>query len=135
MKRSSLPYGKPLESRHVVRRLCVTVGFLAALIAHDTTTVSAQTSGGLTGDPQDLKHPHADSCAWTGGSCEWDYNMQAMKAEFEAGLSETFFAYQEPDVANYYNQSEGQLTVMEPSFTGMFAKFVNLSPKAMQVHW
>lgn len=86
-------------------------------------------------DPQDLSHPHADSCAWTGGSCEWDYNMQAMTAKFENGETATFFAYVQPDVSTYYNQTEGTRHVAEPDFQGMFVKFINLSPKSIQLTW
>ena len=33
-------------------------------------------------DDDDRTHPHADSCSWTGGSCEWDYNMMPMTGDF-----------------------------------------------------
>jgi hypothetical protein len=86
-------------------------------------------------DLPSLEHPHADSCSWTGGSCEWDYNMQAMTAVFENNRKEVFYAYVEPDVSTFYNQSEGQLQVVQPDFTGMFVKFVNMGPKTVRIMW
>lgn len=83
----------------------------------------------------DATHPHADSCAWTGGSCEWDYNMQAMTVTFENDRKESFFAYVEPDVATFYNETEGHLRVAEPDFNGLFTKFVNMGPTPIQIYW
>jgi hypothetical protein len=82
-----------------------------------------------------LEHPHVDSCSWTGGSCEWDYNMQPMTAVFENNRKEVFYAYVEPDVSTFYNQSEGQLQVVRPDFTGMFVKFVNMGPRTVRIMW
>lgn len=97
--------------------------------------VQAEELDSTVGDPQGLAHPHADACVWTGGACEWDYHMQAMTAVFEQGREETFYAYVEPDVATYYNQTEGSMRVVEPDFNGMFMKFVNVSPMSVRVHW
>lgn len=83
----------------------------------------------------DTTHPHSESCSWTGGSCEWDYNMLPMTATFENNRKETFFAYVEPDVSTFYNETEGQLRAVEPDFNGMFAKFVNMGPKPIRIHW
>jgi hypothetical protein len=86
-------------------------------------------------DLPSVEHPHADSCSWTGGSCEWDYNMHPMTAVFENNRKEVFYAYVEPDVSTFYNQSEGQLQVVQPEFTGMFVKFVNMGPKTVRIMW
>lgn len=86
-------------------------------------------------DDYDATHPHAESCAWTGGSCEWDYNMQPMTAIFENDQTETFFAYVEPDVSTFYNKTQGQMRVVEPDFNGLFTKFVNMGPTPIQIYW
>jgi hypothetical protein len=124
----------PLPRRTRAGRGCIyppAIGVLLLALARVGILSSAQD----VSDPQDLAHPHAESCSWTGGSCEWDYNMQAMTATFENDQKETFFAYVEPDVSSYYNQTEGTKKVVEPKFQGMFAKFVNLSPKSIRVSW
>ena len=105
------------------------------IIACGMMIAAVQSQTAEEGDPQDLAHPHADACVWTGGACEWDFNMQAMTATFEGDRSETFYAYVEPDVSTFYNQTEGQLRVVEPDFTGLFLKFVNMSPKSVRLHW
>lgn len=117
------------------RLLFLTLTSLVIHRAHSQET----TSEAAVGDPQDLMHPHADSCVWTGGACEWDYNMQAMTADFEAGRSETFYAYVAPHVSAYYNQTDesatGGMRVVEPDFDGFFLKFVNISPVAVRLQW
>ena len=82
-----------------------------------------------------MTHPHADSCSWTGGSCEWDYNVMPMTVTFENDVQETFFAYVEPDVSTFYNKTEGQMRVVNPDFDGLFTKFINMGPTPIQVYW
>ena len=147
-------------------RLCIRILQLLLLLSsysYNTTILlllNAQQDVTLNDDPQDLQHPHTEDCIWTGGACEWDYNMQPMKAQFEQGRVETFYAYVEPHVATFYNQTttesdkndrnninnnnnnnnDGSITTnalmmraKQPDFQGLFMKFVNLSPKAMQL--
>ena len=109
--------------------------FLTLLATDVSLAQEIEDDDDLTSDPQDLQHPHADSCVWTGGSCEWDYHMRAMTAEFENGHTANFFAYVDPDVSTYYNEPEGSRKVVEPQFQGMFAKFINISPKSIRVSW
>jgi hypothetical protein len=47
----------------------------------------------------------------------------------------TFEAYILTDIATYYNKTPGTVTAKKPSFTGMFGKFINLSPNKIRVYW
>ena len=125
----------PLSRRSWPLWLCIVL--LILVVSCISPTVSQNVAETATDDAmqQQLEHPHADSCSWTGGSCEWDYNMQPMTALFENNRKEIFYAYMEPDVSTFYNQSEGQLQVVPTEFKGMFAKFVNMSPKAVRIMW
>lgn len=114
------PISSPISSRRLL---------LLSLLAFGSA------AKGQEDETPDYTHPHADSCSWTGGSCEWDYNMQPMTATFENNVKETFYAYVEPDVSTFYNETEGQLRVVEPDFTGLFTKFVNMGPTPIQIYW
>ncbi|CAB9508751.1 Probable prolyl 4-hydroxylase [Seminavis robusta] len=120
-----------LSHRRITVFLAVVIGSLILL----PISISAQQETTENDDTSGTPHPHADSCSWTGGACEWDYNMQMMTATFLNDKKETFYAYVEPDVSTFYNQSEGQLQPVQPDFTGMFVKFVNMGPKMVRVLW
>ena len=50
---------------------------------------------------------------------------------------ETFYAYVAPHISYAYNSTpeSDEITPKETTFTGMFGKFINLSPKKLQVYW
>ncbi|KAG7349665.1 prolyl 4-hydroxylase alpha subunit [Nitzschia inconspicua] len=50
-------------------------------------------------------------------------------------LNSKFLAYIEPDVSSMYNETKGTLSPIETSFKGVFAKFINMSPKRVKVDW
>ena len=71
---------------------------------------------------------------WTGSMCSWEPNLQPMQVKFDpSGPSETFYAYVDPDISTYYNQSTGSMTIQRPISKGMFGKFINLSPEPIRV--
>ena len=74
---------------------------------------------------------------WTGSACSWEPNLQPMKVSFEekGSADSTFYAYVHPDVSTFYNETKGSRTAVRPMFTGMFGKFINLSPDPVRVWW
>lgn len=84
-------------------------------------------------DPVDEKFPQ--NChAWTGATCEWEPNLRKMTVVYQNNYNESFYAYVTPEVSTFYNESDTRIAI-EPSFQGFFGKFVNMSPKPIQVHW
>lgn len=70
---------------------------------------------------------------WTGSSCSWEPNLKEMVVQFDKkGPKESFFAYVDPPLASFYNKTS---SVKEANslFTGMFGKFINLSPNPIRV--
>ena len=71
-----------------------------------------------------------------------DPNLKAMTVNLgddkigddEVELS-TFYAYITPDIATFYNKTVGSVKAVEPTFSGQFGKFINLSNKKVQVYW
>jgi hypothetical protein len=47
----------------------------------------------------------------------------------------TFVAYVPPDVSTFYQEPPGTRRAKEPSFSGQFGKFINLSPDPIRVYW
>jgi hypothetical protein len=82
------------------------------------------------------------TCTWENRHfCEGTYqdsNLFPMTVPLEIAESEdrtTFLAYVDPDVSTFYNRSVGSMTPKEPPFSGLFAKFINLSPKRLMVYF
>lgn len=81
----------------------------------------------------DEKYPQ--NChAWTGATCEWEPNLHKMTVSYQNNYNETFYAYITPEVSTFYNETDTRKAV-QPSFQGFFGKFINMSPKHIQVHW
>lgn len=76
------------------------------------------------------------SCAeWTGAQCGWEPNLRPMEVQLGYGENVTFYAYVQPDVSTFYNSSTGTKRPMKMQNTGMFGKFINLSPTPIHVYW
>ena len=78
------------------------------------------------------------TCGWDDReTCEGTYrdpNLKPMKVQFEDGTTdEDFYAYVLPDISKLHQQPEGSMQVTETTFRGQMGKFVNNSPKSIQV--
>ena len=71
---------------------------------------------------------------WTGAECSWEPNLRPMTVDF-GQYNETFYAYVQPDVSTFYNETPKTYLPLKTSFTGFFAKFINLSPNPIQIHY
>lgn len=76
------------------------------------------------------------TCKWDDGNsnCFSDPQMKEMVFDLGNG-NETFWAYVPPDVSTFYRQEPGSMNARDPNFIGQFAKFINLSPKAIRFYW
>ena len=74
--------------------------------------------------------------SWTGATCDWEPNLQKMTVAYGNGAyNETFYAYVTPDVATFYNETPGSRKAKQPFFSGLYGKFINMSPDSIKVHW
>ena len=71
---------------------------------------------------------------WSGSECDWEPNLKPFQVDF--GHSETtFYAYVTPDVSTFYNETSGTRKPKKMKNTGMFGKFINMSPDPIRVYW
>lgn len=81
------------------------------------------------------------SCTWETRDTSREYcrdpNLKPMTFRFSDEEDEvTFYAYVDPDISFAYNSTPGgSVTPKETAFTGLFAKFINLSPTMIHVYW
>jgi hypothetical protein len=68
------------------------------------------------------------------GSLTSEPNLHKMIVQFAPDKNEIFYAYRLPDVATLYNRTAGTKRIVEPSFTGLFVKIINMSPATVQVY-
>lgn len=86
-------------------------------------------------DPSNAQEAPQTCYEWTGSTCSWEPNLQAMRVDFGA-QNETFYAYVLPDVSTFYNKTAKSLAAVPVTgFTGMFGKFINMSPETIRVYW
>mmetsp|Transcript_8876 Transcript_8876/g.22364 ORF Transcript_8876/g.22364 Transcript_8876/m.22364 type:complete len:546 (-) Transcript_8876:1998-3635(-) len=64
-----------------------------------------------------------------------DNNNDEHDEEKEAKEEIEFWAYVDPDISLAYNTTPGSIKPKYASFNGMYAKFINMSPKTVMVHW
>jgi hypothetical protein len=64
-----------------------------------------------------------------------DAHLKPMAVHLEDGSEDLFQAYVLPDVATFYNKTEGSMRVTETSFNGMMAKFINMRKTPIGVYW
>ena len=69
------------------------------------------------------------SCAWNDCS-----SLEEMTVDLGHG-NETALVYISPDISTFYQESPGSRKILQPSFKGMFAKFINLSPDPVRIYW
>lgn len=103
--------------------LCLWLFLLSVCLAQEQEAASDATLSSTPGN-----------CApWTGAECAWEPNLQPMKLQ---GLHEDiFYAYVTPDVSTFYNETAGSRKPVKMRNTGMFGKFINLSPDTIRVYW
>lgn len=79
------------------------------------------------------------TCGWDDrescGGVYKDPALQPMEVNLDDGTGGTFNAYVVPDVATFYNKTEGSMKVTETNFKGMMGKFINMSRNPVAVHW
>jgi hypothetical protein len=79
------------------------------------------------------------TCGWdareTCGGAYKDPALQPMQVNLDDGTGETFYAYVVPDIATFYNETEGSMKVTETKFRGLMGKFINMSRKPVAIHW
>jgi prolyl 4-hydroxylase len=102
--------------------------FVILLVASQLPNANGQQAQNHPAPPQTCRD-------WAGPQCGWEPNMKPMTVDFGHGNTEVFYAYQPPDVSTFYNKTAGTLKAQKPRFTGMFGKFINLSPTPLTVYW
>ncbi|KAL7580981.1 hypothetical protein ACA910_005795 [Epithemia clementina (nom. ined.)] len=122
-----------LKSASLLRFLWLTIAAASAFLSRaGVWCLAADTAQVVDQSPP----PGAQTCyEWTGSSCSWEPNLQPMKVSFSKGEDSTFYAYVTPDVSTFYNETKGSRTAVKPLFSGMFGKFINLSPDPVRVWW
>jgi len=61
-------------------------------------------------------------------------SLQLMAFDVGQG-NETAWVYVSPDVSTFYQEPPGSRKIREPTFTGLAAKFINISPEPVKVYW
>jgi hypothetical protein len=97
----------------------------------------------VTDDSKNVNNINQEkTCSWeTRDDCEdgfpyRDPNLKPMTVELEGEEDSIFYAYVDPDLSLAYNSSTpGSVKPKYTSFSGIYAKFINMSPETLQVHW
>ena len=80
------------------------------------------------------------TCTWEEReTCEHaeyrDPHLKPMVVNLEGHPETTFYAFVDPDVATFYNETPGSIQPKETNFKGFFGKFINLSKNPVKVFW
>jgi prolyl 4-hydroxylase len=108
------------------------------IFARGTTTASAQPSLHHTPPPPPDDAAPQHCATWSGASCDWEPNLRPLQVQQPFGgtaTTTTFYAYVTPDVSTFYNATASSRKPKIMRNTGMFGKFINLSPDPIQVYW
>ena len=114
--------------------------FITCVLADDVG-ISVTADDGSTDDTTTTTTT-LPTCTWENRhSCDGSYqdsNLFPMAVPLNIAGHEnmtTFYAYVDPDVSTFYNATVGSITPKEPPFSGLFAKFINLSSKQIKVYY
>lgn len=79
------------------------------------------------------------TCAWNDrnkcGGVYRDASLKEMQVNLVGREPETFLAYVHPDIATFYNKTEGSMKITETSFNGMMGKFINMAATPITIYW
>jgi len=88
----------------------------------------------VKGQDADTATPPKLCYEWTGAECSWEPNLRPMTVDF-GSYNETFYAYVQPDVSTFYNETPKTHMPLKTTFTGFFAKFINMSPNPIRLYY
>lgn len=111
-----------------MRRLIVSLATLLCLALPRSST-------GLADSASEADYPAQQCAEWSGAQCSWEPNLRKMTVDFGVGYTEPFYAYVTPDVSTFYNATEKSRVEVQPRFSGLYGKFINLCRDTLTIYW